>query len=297
MDNDESEILRKRRFILQNPSAHIEQLVEIEARTFANANAVSASRTLLQNPYAHLDGDGRYSALSADIESGEKRRGIKNIEQLAIFVQRRLWKERFELWRDDAPTSPIDILDPEKAAHLLGFQVKQEESLGVYRGQFGRVAVAGILDRDTNQIRISKEFPITTQRFTAAHEIGHLMLHREMSVIHRDRALDGKKLSRDRVEFEADKFAVFFLLPEKVVRKEFENRFLTQNFQLNEGTAFAFGMKKLLNEIGEGRPLSRVLATAIKFNGRFFRSLSETFKVTPETMAIRLEELGLIQKA
>ena len=296
MDNDESEILRKRRFILQNPSAHIEQLIEIEARTSAIADVVSVSRVLLQNPYAHLDGEGRFSALPANIEPAEKWHGVNNIEQLAISVQRRLWKERLELWQDDTPTSPIDILDPEKAAYLLGFQMKQEESLGVYRGRSGRVAVAGILDRGANQIRISKEFPITTQRFTAAHEIGHLMLHPEMSVVHRDRALDGKKLSRDRVEFEADKFAVFFLLPEKVVRKEFENRFLTQNFQLNEDTAFAFGMKKLLDEIGEGRSLSRVLATAIKFNGKFFRSLSETFKVTPETMAIRLEELGLIQK-
>jgi Zn-dependent peptidase ImmA (M78 family) len=290
MSNSEKELLHRRRFVLENPSAHIEQLIEIEASESAAAEAVSASRMLLQNPYAHLDGDGGLSALMSRTQTTEKQRTWKDIEQLAASIQRRLWKEQSDL----GPTSPIDVLDPVKAAELLGFRMNYYDSLGVYIDRFEKVAVAGILDRDAGEIRISREFPVPAQRFTAAHEVGHLVLHPQISVLHRDRAIDGSRVARDHVEFEADKFAAYFLLPEKLVRREFEGRFLTQEFELNEDTSFALGKFKPRTGMNPGRALSRTLATAIQFNGKFFRSLSENFNVTPETVAIRLEELNLV---
>ena len=104
----------------------------------------------------------------------------------------------------------------------------------------------------------------------------------------------GNEISRDQVEFEADKFAVYFLLPAKLVRAEFESRFLTRKFELNLDAAFALGKHKFISQKNPRRTLCRELSEAIQFNGKCFVSMAERFGDATETMAIRLEELNFI---
>jgi hypothetical protein len=69
-------------------------------------------------------------------------------------------------------------------------------------------------------------------------------------------------------------------------------------FELNDTTAFALdpsGTKNLLQGKKSLRDISRILAKTESFNGIHFRSLADQFYVSVEAMAIRLEELVLLE--
>jgi len=118
--------------------------------------------------------------------------------------------------------------------------------------------------------------------------------------MHRDRPMDGSEQergSRDKFEKEADKFATFFLMPEKLVVERFRQAFLCDRFVFNDETAIALNMPGVHSpESGckSLRELARILANARYFNGRHFPSLADRFGVSVEAMAIRLEELKLL---
>jgi Zn-dependent peptidase ImmA (M78 family) len=112
--------------------------------------------------------------------------------------------------------------------------------------------------------------------------------------------LDGSSGGAPRipVEAEADLFASYFLLPEKPLRKAFEQKFLTQRFVLDDDTAFALNSKSLnfvRSRCRTLRDLTRILADAEYYNGVRFDSLAKQFRVSIDAMAIRLEELGLVE--
>lgn len=287
--------LNNRRYLLENPYAHIEQL-ESQAEQTPIAEAIRLSRQELQDPYAYLDESGGFSAFQQTRPSRPALHSFEAIERIATGLQRRLWGTRRELWEGELP-SPIEVLDVVKAAKLLGFGLEVVDTLGIFVDRAEKVAVAGLIDRSTSSILISRDFSPAVQNFTAAHELGHAMLHAHMQVVHRDRPVDGNALGRERVEMEADKFAAYFLMPAKLLRGEFVDRFLTDQFVLNEDTAFALFAKSLSHAqrgLDTQRKLSRLLASATQYNGRHFYSLAEHFNVTVETMAIRLEELQLV---
>ena len=73
--------------------------------------------------------------------------------------------------------------------------------------------------------------------FTAAHELGHALLHEQL-VLHRDRAIDGAKNAPFvGEEAQAEKFAALFLMPTRSVRKVFKRVFERSVLELSEGTA------------------------------------------------------------
>ena len=119
--------------------------------------------------------------------------------------------------------------------------------------------------------------------------------------MHRDRPLDGpgqERGVRDKIEREADKFASFFLMPENLVRNRFREFFLCDKFALNEDTIFALdpsGSMRLQDCKKTLRELARILTDADSYNGRHFNSLADQFHVSVEAMAIRLEELELLE--
>ena len=289
--------LNARRLLLENPWAHIEQLEEASSFELTETEQTSASRRKFQNQYAHLDSEGGFTAVQFSSSGRSASISFEEIEKLAIEMQRNLWRARDRLWRNGLPQNPVAMLDPSKASQLLGYNFEVVDTLGVYSDRPGKISVAGEIDRRNKVIRVSRDFEPSVQVFTAAHELGHLVLHPELNNLHRDRGLSGIGVARDRVELEADKFAVFFLLPEKLVRKEFERRFLASEFSLSEETGFAL-LGKSPYEFGKlfsnRRNLSRRLASATNYNGQNFYSLAECFGVTVETMAIRLEELGAL---
>lgn len=275
----------------------------------ASSEEISRSRLLLQNPYAHLNEFGSFNALSncSSKQVGiltatpqnitkESRYSQAEIEQRAKELHKMLWKNRNKIWSKTIPSNPIDILDPVVALKSIGYSCDLDETLGQFYSSRKLIEVAGTIDKSSLNVRISRRFEEHIRNFTAAHELGHASLH-QTSGLHRDKPLDGTTVSRDPIEWEADKFATFFLMPAKLVKTTFEKLFLTKKFLLNEETAFALGFSdfmELKGKIKTLRQLSRMLASAEYYNGRHFVSLANQFRVSTEAMAIRLEELELL---
>lgn len=288
------------RKLLQNPYAYLNGLGGYSAlphHDVPTKHKISESRRKHQNPYAYLDEFGGFSAevhFDASQESYAQKKdsySLIEIEQFARNLQLKIWKDRAKIWPGVTPSNPIEILDPTVALKLIGYEYDLVETLGQFDSGGKSIEIAGTIDSHLKQVHISRRFAYNIRSFTAAHELGHAMLH-QTGRMHRDRPLNGEVLSRDAIEFEADKFATFFLMPRKLVRTSFMRFFLTDKFLLNEATAHALGLGT--KKIATLRQLSKALASAEQYNGIHFISLSKQFKVTPEAMAIRLEELELL---
>lgn len=309
--------IRKDRFLKQNPYAHLDGDGNFSALPF-KANSVEASpeeirlsRLILQNPHAHSDGDVGYSALKNAAAANpalsathfvleefnptpKEYYSDAEIETLARSIQIKLWQQKDKLWPGLTPTNPIEILNPEIALRAFGFDFELVETLGQFEQSGKQYEVAGTINKKAQQVQISGQFSSVIRNFTAAHELGHALMHKT-NHLHRDRPLDGSTTStRSSSEFQADKFATYFLMPEKQVRKVFSKIFLTDQFTVTEETAFALGCEYNAMRKMSLREVSRILAKAERYNGANFRSLSSLFQVSEEAMAIRLEELASI---
>lgn len=293
------------RKLLQNPYAYLNGLGGYSALPHyeeSKKHRISESRRKFQNPYAHLDeidgfsAEGYFDASRETTAQKKESYTLIEIEQRARNIQLRMWQGRVQIWPGVAPSNPIDILDPNVALKLIGYESDLDETLGQFRSGGKLIEVAGTIDSYLKQVRISRQFAQNIRSFTAAHELGHALLH-ETGRMHRDRPLNGEALSRSAFEFEADKFATFFLMPRKLVQTSFKRFFLTDKFLLNEETAYALGLGNYdaqAKKITTLRQLSRVLASVEQYNGLHFVSFANQFKVSPEAMAIRLEELELL---
>lgn len=312
-------LIKKSRKSFENPYAHLDGeggfdgIVNSPDYLHATANEISKSRALLQDPYAYLDDNGDFSALSAQpkVELAEslhsklpgtdalfggavKINGLKQPLKSATELHKEIWLRRDQIWGDNIPNDPVDLLDPEIALSLIGYQFELCETLGQYPG--GRVEVAGMIDCQSKTVSVSRQFPRHVRRFTTAHELGHALLH-ETGRLHRDRALDGSSVARDKVEREADKFACYFLMPERLVKSRFIENFKCELFTVNEQTSFALNQSDLgdfYRKFADCHALARALAAADRFDGKQIKSLADQFGVSIEAMAIRLEELDLI---
>lgn len=225
-----------------------------------------------------------------------------DIENKARHLQRDIWRERNRLWPHGTP-KPIDMLDPEIAARILGINFECREELGRFGARGARFEIAGLLNREAGKIAVSKKFTPGEIRFTGAHEIGHWLLH-PGAVMHRDRPIKGlaanETSGRPPQEKEADYFAACFLIPGRLLRKALEDTFLIKApFVFDDASAFHLcpdDPDSLLRpeEGSLARPLS--LASAEFWCGRHFNSLAKQFRVSVSTMAIRLNEVSLIRE-
>jgi Zn-dependent peptidase ImmA (M78 family) len=113
----------------------------------------------------------------------------------------------------NAPPVPV-----EKIARMLGARIVKSD----FKNE-----ISGLLVRRGNEIVIgvAKEQATTRQRFTIAHEIGHLVLH-EAEEVHVDREFRVKLRSQqsseavDVDEIEANAFAASLLMPEHFLRND-----------------------------------------------------------------------------
>jgi Zn-dependent peptidase ImmA (M78 family) len=177
---------------------------------------------------------------------------------------------------------------------VLGIELLEPDHI---ESDNGDSEVAGKMNRTLRQIVIAQKFTSEYQRFTAAHEIGHWVLHTD-ALLFRDKLLSGGERAnqgRPVVEREADLFAAEFLMPEKIVRERF---------------AFAFG-----DTIGGSDPrleflqLSRphlslsTLSADLRRRSWFIaevgplglaQPLHKQFGVSTVAMAIQLEYFGLV---
>lgn len=219
--------------------------------------------------------------VNADIEL-EARKLLAKIEGHAKFI----WP--------NTPPSRLQMCDPVAACELLGLQYLPDQHLGSYGG----TATAGLLDRRNRAVLLSYKQTFEALRFTAAHEVGHYILHPQQ-VLFRDRSLsEPGGAGRPRVEQEADYFAACFLAPPKLLRSAFKARFESPVPLINTG-AVCFNLSQQNGQRLESLPprsreFSRAVARAERFNGKQFKSLATLFNVSPSAMAMRLEELELV---
>ena len=191
----------------------------------------------------------------------------------------------------------MDALQPAVALRLKGFNIESRYSLGEEWDQGLRSEVAAVIDRERKKVYISSRLPFVVQNFTIAHELGHVVLHPHIDVKHREFPKDGPGRQTDWEEREADWFATEFLMPEKQLRLEFARRFGVGPFRLTDDSAFALcraSVDKILRQCRSARDLSNCLGEARAFGDMQFRSLAERFSVSKKAMAIRIDELQLV---
>jgi hypothetical protein len=203
-------------------------------------------------------------------------------------------KSAKKLWPNTQPAR-LHMCDPEAACRLLGLQFLPDSHLGSYGG----TATAGMLDRRNMAVLLasSTRYGFEAQRFTAAHEVGHFVLHPD-EVLFRDRSLSDHGKERPPKEREADYFAACFLMPPKLLGEAFRVRFQGRQPLTNTG-AVCFNLSARNAAYLEGLPpRSMEFAVAVgraeSFNGQRFTSLAHLFNVSPQAMALRLLELELV---
>ncbi|MQA20324.1 cyclodeaminase/cyclohydrolase family protein [Rugamonas rivuli] len=246
-----------------------------------------------------VEEDEHASAITDLMSRAKQSYSDGEIEERATELRKLVWKTRDVLWPDNqVPTDSVELLSPEVALRLLGYGLEFEETLGTFPSPSGTFEVAGMLEAVKGTVSVSMQMKSDVRLFTSAHELGHIILHPQLTEAHRDRPMNGTVVSRAPMEREADRFASSYLMPTRLVAERFLKIFVTDQFVLSESTAFAmWGVAGAVErrKIKNRRDLCRVLATAERFNGKQVVSLANQFKVSPTAMAIRLEELELVK--
>ncbi|WP_337840582.1 ImmA/IrrE family metallo-endopeptidase [Rheinheimera sp.] len=248
-----------------------------------------------QNPYALIQQDEQPPVLIfPDMPADQQGHiALQQVAKAARQLAHSTYIERDSLWPEGVPDEPVQLLNPEKAFYLLGYAYHEVDTLGEIEPG---VDVAGIIDKDKKEVFISRRYPVAVRNFTAAHELGHAIMHQQ-SGLHRDKPIDGSAGGqRDSIEKEADYFAACFLMPEKLVRAIFAQRFPDEvlNHEVLRDLLNRKSDKKTEKQLKTTRGLARALAGLDSINGHAVPSLAEYFKVSVEAMAIRLEQLGLV---
>ncbi|WDH37943.1 ImmA/IrrE family metallo-endopeptidase [Pseudomonas chlororaphis] len=223
------------------------------------------------------------------------------IQEAAHWVHEGLWENKEALWPGGQPPL-LSMLDPAVAASLLGLTYLELPTLGSTRfaPQGQKFQAAGIFDRCSGKIAVSTEFPLHERRFTAAHEIGHFLLH-EQEIMHRDRPIGGyhSLSTKPLIEREADYFAACFLMPPKLVIARFESQFGCKGqFHFNDVSCFhlnANDPNSLLYASQNSLDREIALARCTRFNGKAINSLAQQFRISDSAMAVRIKELNLVR--
>lgn len=312
-------LTRERRALLGNPYAHINGDGQLDGTTVGVAGPGRSAnvRFTSQDPYAYIDAEGRPESTTPEIKPAEPKQlppiridevlggykpgsawSVTDIENCAVRMQRLLWSRREAIMGHPREIAPLELLEPDVALRSIGIDVVWTDTLGQFTDNGETFDIAGVFDRDTQEISLATLPPPSVRRFTAAHELGHALLHTGTGM-HRDRALDGGAPSarRSQEEMQADIFAACFLMPKKQVHSHFRSRFLTAPFKSTVHTLTAFSAKDrecIGSPNSTQRQRSLTFARAEFYNGVHFVSLASQFVVSETAMAIRLEELKLV---
>lgn len=220
-----------------------------------------------------------------------------------VAIEKEVRRLQYEIWTQRELRHPLGvpkipaIFDPRNVAEHCNLFFDERSRLDA--AYPGGAEAAGIWDRDRSTILISTRYPYETQRFTAAHEVGHFVLHPNVGdrQMHRELPLNGPRPGRPVQEQEADYFAACLLMPRKAMINEFDARFgskhplaLTEtvafHLKADIGTLFAQPRGSLL--------FAQIVARCQQFDLRRFQSLASYFGVSETAMGIRLHELGLV---
>ncbi|MCB0460073.1 MAG: ImmA/IrrE family metallo-endopeptidase [Flavobacteriaceae bacterium] len=128
---------------------------------------------------------------------------------------------------DDPTEFPLDLIVHGRGATLVEKPLKNSEG----RIVFGKSKV--IITVNSDIIYLGKK------RFVIAHELGHFEMHRNLVPLHHDTDATLEYFKNGHQETEANEFASELLMPEKMFKKECENkkfnpdllRYLADRFQ------------------------------------------------------------------
>ena len=221
-----------------------------------------------------------------------------NPEETARGLQLELWDRQCTLWPGQNVT-PLDVCDPWVAAGYLGFEVQEGwlRSEGMRQG----FQLGGFINRPAKLIAIADDQNPRTKLFTLAHEVGHVLMHPGLHH-HREMPMHGLTEPReptDPKERQANHFAGCFLVPSKQLRLAFHACFGLEQLKLTDTVAWELlgaSYASLLNSPYPSLAFERVVAQAQRFRGNHFGALHDLFRVSPTTMAIRLNETGLVYR-
>lgn len=233
------------------------------------------------------------------ISSNRRKAILREVRKL----QRTLYETREELWGGSPPSDPVDLIDLRIIiTKLLRVRYSEPEEIPP---QSGHSHIAGYIDRDAKEIAVAQRLKPEIRRFTAAHEIGHWVLHPGTTYF-RDAPVDGNDRDQARPieEREADLFASALLMPVKLVRKEFRRHFGEDSLAaapidqymaalLTHGQSRRSKPLKP-SELVTTRQISTLASKCLSLWSPGYPSLAELFKVSPAAMAICLEELRLV---
>lgn len=192
--------------------------------------------------------------------------------------------------------------DPILALTAFGHHVEVVPYIGVSDDL--AYEIAAILHGEDRRVELSESHGNTSMLFSAAHELGHILLH-PVKKHHRERPIDGSAAlyryphiqKQHRQEWEANKFAASFLMPMDRVIDEYDSRIPIKPLSLSDDVAFALQRKSMqeLRYLSGAKNLAIQVAKAGHFDGRYFEySLCDRFNVSKEAMALRLLEAKLV---
>ena len=205
---------------------------------------------------------------------------------------------------DDA----VDLLDPRVLADFLRLKYVETEEIAMEVYDLGSrrpqktTRYAGYLDKGSSSIVVSLEFEPEQMRFTAAHELGHWLLHPGLEY-HRERPARNTtaSLPRPKEEYEADRFATEWLMPPQWIRTRLQKTFgLPLPIRVDYNLAWRlFGeeYEQLMYAVDDLAQAKAVASRTPSFNDSHYPPIKDQFKVSTLAMALRLQELQLVVRA
>ena len=150
-------------------------------------------------------------------------------------------------WVQNKEKEFSDILKEEKGKityPINPFEILKANNVIITFSDFDKLEGLLLFDKQKESIvSINLNRPITRQRFTAAHELGHIMLHTEVKGENFLCPIFGQK---SPVEREADDFASYLLMPNdelnKLVDKELTRTDIFELKQAVEDHGFLWGI-------------------------------------------------------
>jgi formiminotetrahydrofolate cyclodeaminase len=114
-------------------------------------------------------------------------RSDSDIEEIVRRLQNTLWTFRTKIWKHDTPDNPLLVLKPEIVLKkIMDYHYDETDSLGMHMIDGDMFEIAGLIDKNKKLVQVSQKFALESRRFTAAHELGHAIFHKQV-VLHRDK--------------------------------------------------------------------------------------------------------------
>ncbi len=207
---------------------------------------------------------------------------LELVEDQATFVLKK-YKEHFET---DIHYPPVPVQSI--AAQYYGFKVDKQ--------RFDS-EISGKLVLKSKIILVNSAEPFVRQRFTIAHELGHLQLHTKELDREGREVIISRKYDSGRLEVEANAFAAALLMPKSFVYQHLINSVIEET-----GKDLAW-LSELLKCISDSqlRSFNLLLFTQV-FEDEMNLLLSSvpkmanTFGVSKDALSVRLRSLGILDK-